>query len=418
MLVSGNVEENVHPGPGGDEHYHFTVKNILRQISGVTNWKSLGIELNIPPAKLNDIAHDCNNIVDDCRISMVDFWVHSDTTACWNNLADALEHIFQKVKAKEVRELGRKEEGGNTPSDQGGTTWQHTSGTEDVVASDGESDYPDDLSAVQVSSSPSMTPPTAGKSSSLAPSTLLIDLSSWQKMTKTIIFIMAVAAVITSEIYFTPTTSKPSTASTAMTLAEAESQERSSDGDYEEVTGFKICFREVEGSSQCQLNRDSCSSTSSHPNPVWTSPFRDDTDYRSGGCLYQWSLVGTPQPGMVYRICFKETEGSSQCQLNRNSCSGWSNSPSWSPPFRDDTDGRSGGCTYQWRIEEQIISPSSNISACRVCFQETEGSSQCQEIRGPTCSGWSTSPSPTDLFRDDTDGRPGGCTYQWYFECR
>lgn len=39
--------------------------------------------------------------------------------------------------------------GGNTPSAQGGTTWQHTSGTEDVVASDGESDYPDDFSAVQ-----------------------------------------------------------------------------------------------------------------------------------------------------------------------------------------------------------------------------------------------------------------------------
>ena len=91
--------------------HHFTVKNILRQISGVTNWKRLGIELNIDTAKLNDIAHDCNNIVDNCRISMVDLWLNSDTTACWKKLANALEHSSQNVKAKEVRELGRKEEG-------------------------------------------------------------------------------------------------------------------------------------------------------------------------------------------------------------------------------------------------------------------------------------------------------------------
>ena len=37
------------------------------------------------------------------------------------------------------------------------------------------------------------------------------------------------------------------------------------------------------------------------------------------------------------------------------------------------------------------------------CFQETEGSDQCQG-NGSTCSGWSTSPAPTTLFRDDTDG--------------
>ncbi len=51
------------------------------------------------------------------------------------------------------------------------------------------------------------------------------------------------------------------------------------------------------------------------------------------------------------RICFRETEGSSQCQGNRSSCSGWSSSPSWTTPFRDDTDNRGGGCKYQWKLE-------------------------------------------------------------------
>jgi len=55
------------------------------------------------------------------------------------------------------------------------------------------------------------------------------------------------------------------------------------------------------------------------------------------------------------RICFKETENSVQCQLNRSSCSGWSNetSPAWTEPFRDDTDDRPHGCIYQWYIECQ-----------------------------------------------------------------
>ena len=54
------------------------------------------------------------------------------------------------------------------------------------------------------------------------------------------------------------------------------------------------------------------------------------------------------------RICFRESEGSSQCQGARNSCSGWSRPGqigAWSKSFRDDTDNRGGGCRYQWRLE-------------------------------------------------------------------
>lgn len=71
-----------------------------------------------------------------------------------------------------------------------------------------------------------------------------------------------------------------------------------------------------------------------------------------------------PQPISACRICFEETEGSSQCQQKRKSCSHWSNTfahgdsgPSvvdkdyWTDPFRDDTDGRGGGCKYQWIVE-------------------------------------------------------------------
>ena len=75
----------------------------------MADWKSLGIELDIDPAKLSEIERNYDKRVNDCRMSMVEFWVNSDTSASWNKLATALEAIFQNVKAKEVRELGRKE---------------------------------------------------------------------------------------------------------------------------------------------------------------------------------------------------------------------------------------------------------------------------------------------------------------------
>lgn len=65
------------------------------------------------------------------------------------------------------------------------------------------------------------------------------------------------------------------------------------------------------------------------------------------------SQIGNASTVHRCRVCFKETEGSDQCQGNRHSCSGWSNeiSPNWTLPFRDDTDNRWGGCVYQWYLD-------------------------------------------------------------------
>lgn len=64
-------------------------------------------------------------------------------------------------------------------------------------------------------------------------------------------------------------------------------------------------------------------------------------------------LLTYVQGRVVYacRVCFQEREGSSQCQGNRDSCSGWSTDPDWTAHYRDDTDNRAGGCAYYWKIE-------------------------------------------------------------------
>ena len=75
----------------------------------MVDWKSLGIELDIDSTKLSEIERNCRGTVGDCRMSMVELWLNSDTSASWNNLATALDNISQNVKAQEVRELGKKE---------------------------------------------------------------------------------------------------------------------------------------------------------------------------------------------------------------------------------------------------------------------------------------------------------------------
>jgi len=76
-------------------------------------------------------------------------------------------------------------------------------------------------------------------------------------------------------------------------------------------------------------------------------------EWKDATCNRRIDEIESRVPVSRCRICFKETEGSDQCLLSRDSCSGWSNETeqAWTEPFRDDTDNRAGGCTYQWTAE-------------------------------------------------------------------
>ena len=144
--------------------------------------------------------------------------------------------------------------------------------------------------------------------------------------------------------------------------------------------GFRICFKETERSSQCQGPSHTCSGWSN--SPAWSESFRDDTDNRGGGCQYQWRIEaqGTINPEMEYRLCFKETEGSSQCQGTRSSCTGWTPSPSWTDRFRDDTDNRGGGCRYAWKIESRSPQPGSPFRCVAYALRKSRAALSVREI--------------------------------------
>ena len=90
----------------------------------------------------------------------------------------------------------------------------------------------------------------------------------------------------------------------------------------------------------------------------------------------------------VFRICFKETERSSQSQGPSHTCSGCSYCPAWSTPFRDDTTEVEAATTNG---ELKHRGPSTRRWITVSALGGTEGSSQCQGLRS-SCTGWTRRP--------------------------
>ena len=183
--------------------------------------------------------------------------------------------------------------------------------------------------------------------------------------------------------------------------------------------GFRICFQQINKSSQYQGISSACSGYSGAKFPKWSSPFLDDTGHSSTrGHTYQWRIEAGEEikENRQYSLCFWQRRGhSNQCQGTHQVCTGYSSKPTWTVPFHDKTD----GCSYSWLIQSRPYShPKKKFEVCRVCFK-AQGGSQCQGIL-ETCSSWAAvrgNPTWTRPFRDNTDKSSGGCIYSWYLDC-
>ena len=67
------------------------VRNITNILVDVEDWESVGLELGISAAKLNEIRTNRANNAALCNISMADTWLRRDTEASWEKLEAALE---------------------------------------------------------------------------------------------------------------------------------------------------------------------------------------------------------------------------------------------------------------------------------------------------------------------------------------
>ena len=67
------------------------------------------------------------------------------------------------------------------------------------------------------------------------------------------------------------------------------------------------------------------------------------------------------------RVCFREVEGSDQCQGALNACSGWSNpqrSGDWSPAFREMTPTIATEHANQWKLRVSVTTVTSAATKC------------------------------------------------------
>ena len=184
-----------------------------------------------------------------------------------------------------------------------------------------------------------------------------------------------------------------------------------------DLKGFRICFEETSNSLYQGIS-STCSGYSD-TNKGWSQPFRDDTGGKSRSHVYKWRIEAGDKilSNKEYRLCFNETEGTTQC-WGWSSCTGWSGNPNWTASFWDLTDRRSGGCRYSWMIESKDNENlKEQLQVCRVCFKARWSTFGCKGKSQRTCSGWARAsgknPSWTLPYYDNTRG----CIYQWYLDC-
>jgi len=83
----------------------LTCKNISQILTGVLEWHTLGIKLDLPVDTLGKIQIDFSVYgTDRLTQEMVKKWLAYDPLASWSKLASALDEMGNHTLAKEIRD--------------------------------------------------------------------------------------------------------------------------------------------------------------------------------------------------------------------------------------------------------------------------------------------------------------------------
>ena len=73
-----------------------------------SEWKRLGVNLEIPEGMLNSIAADYPHKSEDCLLEMLKEWLkRQDAPPSWANIVDAVESLGYKQLGSELKEKYR-----------------------------------------------------------------------------------------------------------------------------------------------------------------------------------------------------------------------------------------------------------------------------------------------------------------------
>ena len=98
---------------GSKEHPTIPDKPELKDLTGALNkvaseWKRLGVNLEIPEGMLNNIAADYPHKSEDCLLEMLKEWLkRQDAPPSWATIVDAVESLGYKQLGSELKEKYR-----------------------------------------------------------------------------------------------------------------------------------------------------------------------------------------------------------------------------------------------------------------------------------------------------------------------
>ena len=146
-----------------------------------------------------------------------------------------------------------------------------------------------------------------------------------------------------------------------------------------------------------------------------TMVYRDDTDSRGGGCRMQWGIKSPFSPSWFrqVQVCYRwyadgdggQCGGGAPAQM----CA---HVGTYTPEYRDDTDGRGGGCRMSWKLSVPSSSPHwlRKVKLCYHWYPDGNGGQCGGGAARDLCAAANTW---TPYYRDDTDNRAGGCRMSW-----
>lgn len=69
-----------------------TLKDLVNELREVTNIHGLGIQLEVPSAKLREFEANYSQDLERQKIELVEFWLRTQVNASWNLLVEALHN--------------------------------------------------------------------------------------------------------------------------------------------------------------------------------------------------------------------------------------------------------------------------------------------------------------------------------------
>ena len=82
----------------------FTTVNVLRAVREVKDTDLLGVWLGVPESKRREIASQFSSVPQQ-RKALINYFIDHDPVASWRAVIVALEHMYEKRVADELRHL-------------------------------------------------------------------------------------------------------------------------------------------------------------------------------------------------------------------------------------------------------------------------------------------------------------------------